>query len=204
MLEFLLLFPFFMIAVVVHEVSHGVVALSLGDPTALRAGRLTLNPFRHIDLFGTILLPVVLVVLKAPFLFGWAKAVPVDSRFLRNPKRDMLWVGAAGPVSSLLMAAAGALIFRAFGSAFSGLLSVLAGYFVMVNLFLGIFNLLPIPPLDGSRLLTSLLPAKMAGVMILLERWGFLILMLLVYSGATSWIMTPVIERLAGLLLGAR
>ena len=201
---FLLLFPLFIVAVSVHEVSHGIVALYFGDSTALRAGRLTLNPFRHIDLFGTVLLPGILLILRAPIVFGWAKPVPVNSSFLRHPKRDMLWVGAAGPVSNFLMAAAGALVVRSLGSALSGLPALMAQYFVLVNLFLGVFNLLPIPPLDGSRVLTSLLPAALARGMIFLERWGFLILILLLSAGIVDRVMMPIVDRLAVLFLGAQ
>lgn len=197
---FLLLFPLFIMTVVIHEVSHGVVANWLGDPTARDAGRLTLNPFKHIDPFGTILLPLMLRLAHSPVVLGWAKPVPVDYRNLRHPKRDMLWIGAAGPVSNFLMAAAAAGLLKLAGTSLPpvarGLLQLLA----MINLMLGTFNLLPVPPLDGSRVLAGLLPAPLAVGVLRLERWGILILVGLLYFGAVDRIIEPAVTWLAGAL----
>ncbi len=164
-LSLLFLFPIFMAAVVIHEVSHGWVALWLGDDTALRAGRLTLNPLKHIDPLGTIALPLLLVFLRSPFVFGWAKPVPVQFLNLRNPKRDMIWVGAAGPLSNFLLAGISAWALRQMSPILPELIEALLRFFILVNLVLGTFNLFPIPPLDGSRVLTGLLPASLSMVL---------------------------------------
>ena len=137
----LILFPLFMMTVVIHEVSHGVVANFLGDSTARQAGRLTLNPLRHIDPFGTLLLPLMLRLIHSPIIFGWAKPVPVDYRNLRSPKRDMLWIGAAGPASNFTMAAVIALLLRAGGLAWPPLAISLLQALALMNLSLGLFNL---------------------------------------------------------------
>ncbi len=196
-LGFLVLLPLFVMAVVVHEVSHGWVALRLGDTTALSAGRLTLNPFRHIDPVGTVLLPLALLLFRAPFLFGWAKPVPVNAMNMRHPRRDMLWVGAAGPAANFSLALVAALFLKGLGSLAPALVVVLGKYLVVMNLVLGTFNLLPIPPLDGSRVLTGLLPLPLAKRMFALERWGFLIVMALLYLGVLNRILWPVVEFLA-------
>ena len=200
MAEWLLLFPLFVMAVVLHEVSHGWVALHVGDRTALDAGRLTLNPLKHVDLFGTILLPVLLVVLKAPFVFGWAKPVPVDMRNFPRPRRDMLWVGAAGPATNFLLAAGAALFLRLSAGLVHPVAVYLLKYFSVINLVLGTFNLIPIPPLDGSRVLTGLVPLNLAVRVLAFERWGVLVLMVLLYLGVLDRVVWPVVSALAKLL----
>ncbi len=200
LLPFLLLFPLFMLAVIVHEVCHGLAALRLGDPTARDAGRLTLNPLRHIDPVGTVALPLFLIFVNSPFVFGWAKPVPVNYRNLRHPKRDMLWVGAAGPAANFALALSGAGVLALFGERLPELASALARYLVLVNLVLGTFNLLPVPPLDGSRVLTGLLPVPLARVFLSAERWGFLIVIALMYFGVLQWLVWPVVESLARML----
>jgi Zn-dependent protease len=199
LLPFLLLFPLFMVAVMVHEVSHGLVALALGDPTARDARRLTLNPLRHIDPVGTVALPLFLVAMNLP-AFGWAKPVPVNAFNLRHPKRDMLWVGAAGPAANFLLAAAGAFLLSRFGGALPALAEGLTRYLVQINLVLGTFNLLPIPPLDGSRVLTGLLPVPLARAVLSAERWGFLIVIALLYFGVLDRLVWPVVGFLARIL----
>ncbi len=153
--------PAFLIALVVHEYAHGFVAHKLGDNTAKHMGRLTLNPLAHVDLFGTIFLPLFLIISNAPFVFGWAKPVPVNFYNLRHPKKDMVWVGLAGPAANFLTAIAVYLLL------ISGIIRsvFLAEFFVkvlIISVFLGGFNLIPIPPLDGSRILMGLLPMKLA------------------------------------------
>ena len=198
--KFLLLFLPFLMAVVVHEVSHGFVADLLGDPTARQAGRLTLNPLRHVDLFGTILLPLFLRLIHSPFVFGWAKPVPINYRNLSHPKRDMLWIGVAGPAANFLFACAAAGLLKIGGSSVPAWAGILLQYLAFINLVLGMFNLLPVPPLDGSRVLVSLLPVRWAAGVLRLERWGIVILLLLLYSGLVDRILWPAVSWLAQLL----
>ena len=156
------------IAIVFHEVAHGLVARQLGDPTASRKGRLTLNPVRHIDPFGTIVLPMILAISHAP-VFGWAKPVPVNYRRLRNPPRDMVLVALAGPGMNLLLALIGTAILAATismsGGARTGVPAFIAANalnFVLINIFLAVFNLLPVPPFDGGHVVEGLLPRSLA------------------------------------------
>lgn len=185
-----------LLAITVHEAAHGWIAKYLGDPTAERLGRVTLNPFKHVDPIGTVLVPAALLLLKAPFLFGWAKPVPVNWGNLRRPKRDMILVAAAGPGANLMMATlwavvaeVGSLLLRS-GSPiiYMGLVGIL------INVLLMVFNLLPIPPLDGGRVAVGLLPARWAWWVNRLEPFGFLILLVLLFSGVLSRIITPPIE----------
>jgi Zn-dependent protease len=168
-------------AITVHEVAHGWVAKQYGDNTASSLGRLTLNPIKHIDLIGTIILPVLLLMTGASFIFGWAKPVPVDPRNFKNPVQDMAIVALAGPVSNLLMAIAWVLIAR-FGVTVESQIIIQAGFAgLFINLSLALINLLPIPPLDGSRILTAILPIHWARQYNRLERYGFIILLALLY-----------------------
>jgi len=188
-------------AIVLHEVSHGYVAYRLGDPTAKARGRLTLNPLAHIDPIGTVLVPLVLVVLHSPFLFGWAKPVPINPNYFRNPFRGMLYVAIAGPITNLALAlgatAVGRLLLLAFpdplfflrGTFTANIMQTiffLMGIFVIFNIVLAVFNMIPIPPLDGSRVLTYFLPSEGRRVMILLERYGFLILIAFIFLGGLN------------------
>lgn len=168
-------------SVILHEVMHGYVALKFGDHTAERAGRLTLNPIPHIDLFGTILLPALLIFSGSPILFGWAKPVPVNPLNFSDIRKGELFVSAAGIISNFALAIGAAIlyhIFTAMPEAPSLLLSSLR-FMVLINLVLGIFNLFPIPPLDGSKILLSQLPYRLAKEFQKLEPYGFLILVLL-------------------------
>jgi len=199
----IIILPVLFFSVVIHECAHGWVALKLGDPTARNAGRLTLNPLVHIDPIGTIIFPLALVLLRAPFVVGWAKPVPVNPLYFRNPRRDMLWVGLAGPGSNILIAIAGATllkvsaIFMGTGGPLGDLLTVI----IFINLILAVFNLIPIPPLDGSRVLTGLLPREAAYSYARLERFGFLILFAFFYLGLIGRIILPVVDFLFKLLL---
>lgn len=179
-------------AIIAHEVMHGVVALYLGDDTALRAGRLTLNPISHVDLFGTIILPFALYLVGLPVL-GYAKPVPVDFRVLRGGRSGMLKVAAAGPLTNFVLAIISGLLMRALldrmygpgGQEIMRPLALMLRASVIVNVELGIFNLFPLLPLDGGRVLFSILPMSAARLYARTERYGFLILLLLLY---THWI----------------
>ena len=184
----------FLVSVTFHEFCHGLLADRLGDPTARRAGRLTLNPLRHIDPFWTVLLPGLLFLsTHGSFAIGMARPVPVNFLQLRHPKRDMIWVAAAGPLANFLLAGLLVILFKRFE------LSVFlyAAYF---NLGLGIFNLIPIPPLDGSRILTGILPYRWATAYVRLERYGFLLVLLLYFSGALTQVLIPAMNFLCHLL----
>lgn len=177
-----------LLAVTLHEVAHGFAAKKLGDDTAERAGRLSLNPIRHVDGVGTVLLPALLLLLKAPFLFGWAKPVPVNFSRLGRPRRDMAIVAAAGPAANLLMAIAWVSLlwfYQHYGSDTSSwaMLRDMCVAGVAINLVLMILNLLPLPPLDGGRIAVGLLPEAFARPLAKLERWGFVILVGLLVSG---------------------
>ena len=168
-----------LVAITLHEAAHAYVAWKLGDDTAYEQGRVTFNPFRHIDPFGTILLPALLIFVRAPFLLGYAKPVPVNFYRLRQPRRDMVWVAAAGPAMNLVLAlAAGALLhlaeFLPMGARAWYIGTMLNGVFL--NLLLAVFNMIPLPPLDGGRVAVGLLPNPLARPLARLERFGFFIL----------------------------
>lgn len=181
----------FFSAVIIHEFAHALVAYRLGDTTAKRMGRLTLNPLAHIDPFGTIILPLMLLVLRSPVLFGWAKPVPINFASLKNPKKDMIRVGVAGPLANLLFAATASMALK-LGAKDLGTIGALVQYIIIVNVVLAVFNLIPIPPLDGSRILMGLLPATLAMRMARLEPYGFIILFALLYMGLFEKFVWPV------------
>lgn len=196
-----LIAPPLLVAVILHEIAHGWVAYRLGDDTAARAGRLTLNPVRHIDPFGSLLLPGMLAVVGSPFLFGWAKPVPVNFRQLRHPKRDMVAVALAGPVTNVVLAILCALAVRAFAGAGFQMLAYGAALGVQINVVLAVFNMLPILPLDGGRVLFGLLPLPQALAFARLEPYGMLIVMALLFTGTLSSVIGPVTRSLIQVLL---
>jgi len=184
-------------AITVHEAAHGYAAKYFGDMTAFHLKRISLNPIRHIDPMGTIVLPALLFFLQAGFIFGWAKPVPVNFSNLRNPKKDMLWVALAGPGANLIMAIfwtiiySNQLFFPNMAQSFIGVMAI-AG--IQINIVLMVLNLLPLPPLDGGRVAVSLLPYPWSGKLAGLERYGFFILIFLLATGILGAILTPLIR----------
>ena len=189
-------------AITVHEAAHGYAAKYFGDMTAHNAGRITLNPLKHIDPFGTIILPALTIMLGG-ILFGWAKPVPVNFGRLRNPKKDMLWVAAAGPASNFVMAIFWALVIKfsaGMPEVFAVPLALMGKGGVAINIVLMVLNLLPLPPLDGGRIAVSLLPHRLARPFSQLERYGFVILIVLLFTGILGRILDPLIDVVYGLI----
>jgi Zn-dependent protease len=196
-----------LLAIILHEISHGWVADRLGDSTARYSGRLTLNPAAHIDLFGTILLPLVLLI-SGGFIFGYAKPVPINPYNLRNPRRDIIWVSLAGILTNFALAAVSAVLFRIMASTVLGSWSLIVTPLlmmlrvsVMINIILAVFNAIPIPPLDGSRVLAHLLPPEQSAVFSRLEPYGFIIILVLFFTGLIDFIW-PIIRFFMVLFLG--
>ena len=183
-------------AITLHEAAHGYVAKHFGDTTAYMLGRVTLNPIKHIDPLGTVLLPIVTLALS-PFMFGWAKPVPVNFANLRRPKSDMLWVAAAGPGSNLAQLVAWALLAAVLARTVEP--TGLAGAFwlavadagIKVNIMFALLNLLPILPLDGGRMVTSVLPDRLSYAWQQTERFGLVILLALLFTGVIGWVLNP-------------
>lgn len=184
-------------AITLHEAAHGYAALKFGDTTAKMLGRITLNPLKHIDPIGTILVPI-LAYLSSGFLFGWAKPVPVNFGHLRRPKQDMLWVAAAGPGANILMAIFWAGMIKLAhlipGSDYAQPLAIMGSAGVMINAVLAALNLLPIPPLDGGRIAVSLLPNRWAILLSSIERYGLFIVLGLLFTGLLNTLIGPIID----------
>ncbi|MBI5430851.1 MAG: site-2 protease family protein [Nitrosomonadales bacterium] len=195
-------------AITLHEAAHGYVARHFGDMTAYQEGRISLNPMRHIDPVGTVLLPLLTLVLGG-VLFGWAKPVPVNFAALRRPKQDMLWVAIAGPASNLAMALGWGLLFKLTwwypDNYFAEPLLGMAEWGIKINVILMVLNLLPLPPLDGGRVAVSLLPHRQAYQLAKIEPYGMFILIFLAITPVLGWILLPLVNlvyRLISLLFG--
>lgn len=200
-----ILLPALILSVICHEYAHGKVAELLGDPTARNAGRLSLNPIVHIDPFGSIILPIMLISAGSPIIFGSAKPVPVNPHYFEDPKRGMMFVGASGPLTNFTLAAASGFLLKLTGFSIVGnsVLGVFLYTFAYINIVLGVFNLIPIPPLDGSRVLAGFLSGQTLRTYMSIERYGIfpLIFVLLFFKGALWAIMFPVINFFSNLFL---
>lgn len=206
----ILIIPGFLIAITVHELAHAYIALRYGDPTAKLAGRITLNPISHLDPYGTLAL---ILSSMAGMGIGWARPVPVDPRYLRDPRKDMIWVSLGGPAANISVALILSIVLHIILLVFQGkpvgpttrfvvepLVSMLV-FGVQINIVLAIFNLLPIPPLDGSSILSGLLPRDMAMKYEEIEPYGFMILLLLIITGALHYIIVPPVKYLMGFMM---
>ncbi|HDZ54375.1 MAG TPA: site-2 protease family protein [Candidatus Nealsonbacteria bacterium] len=200
-MEYLFIIIILIFSIVIHEVSHGAVANLLGDPTAKHAGRLTLNPIKHLDPMGSVILPLLLILIKSPFLFGWAKPVPINPYNFRDQKYGSAKTALAGPAANLILALIFGLALRFLPAPIvsSGLVFMFS-YIVYINLLLAIFNLLPIPPLDGSHLLYTFLPYSMENIKVFLNQFGIFILFFIIFF-LFRWVIL-IINWLFALIVG--
>ncbi len=201
-MEYLFLIAILIFSIVIHEVSHGAIANYLGDPTAKYAGRLTLNPIRHLDPIGSILVPLFLIILRSPILFGWAKPVPINPYNFRDQKYGSAKVALAGPGSNLATALVFGLALRFFPEIIATLpgLDLMFSYIVFINILLAVFNLLPVPPLDGSHILFTFLPPGMENLKIFLSQFGIFILLFIIFF-FFHWLVL-IIDWIFGLIVG--
>lgn len=194
----LIVFLVLIFSVIIHEIAHGYVAFLCGDNTAKNLGRITINPVKHIELFGTIILPLMLMLLGSSFLIGWAKPVPINPRNFFNAKRGLFFVSIAGVSANFLLALLFALLAKFVN--LNSLLGVICYYVVFYNLFLGLFNLIPVPPLDGSRIVSVLISPKYAYQYNKLEPFGIFIVFLLLYAGLAQALMKIIVPVMNFLL----
>ena len=198
LINFIISFILLIIAMSVHEFAHGFLAYKLGDSTAKYSGRLTLNPLAHIDPIWTIAVPFILYLTSGGrFVFGAAKPIPINYWALKNPKRDIIWVGLSGPLANFIFAALLAILTRPMPET---LLRALLLELIVINVVLGVFNLIPLPPLDGSRVLAGLLPENLARAYAAIEPYGFVILMLLFWFGGFGSLIWPIVESILRLM----
>jgi Zn-dependent protease len=190
-----------MISVILHEIAHGYTAFRLGDPTARDAGRLTLNPLKHIDPFGTVILPLLLILARFPYPVGWAKPVPVNPYLLRDSRRGMILVSAAGPLTNISLVLLSALILRALPFSRAPFLFDLLTVTCYVNILLSVFNLVPVPPLDGSKVVAGLLPAPLRKSYESIAPYGFLVILGLFYVGLMDRVIFPLCDLIFSLLV---
>lgn len=193
-------------AVTVHEVAHGFMASKLGDKTAKMLGRLTLNPIKHIDLIGTILVPLSLIILGSKVIFGWAKPVPINPQNLKKPRRDLALISIVGPFSNLFMAIFWAAIMKIslllmqHGVQIAFPLVLMGNAGIVINLVLGVLNLIPIPPLDGGHFIAAILPPRASYYYTRFEHYGFIIIFVLIMTGVLNTVLNPIINSLYRLL----
>ena len=201
-IEVAISFGILLLSLTIHEAAHAWTADKLGDPTARALGRVSLNPLVHVDWIGTVLLPLIAMVSRLP-LIGWAKPVPVVLRNLRHPRRDFMLVAAAGPISNLLQAVVCALVLRVVWDPETGpgLLALILRQAMYINVLLAFFNLIPVPPLDGGNVLLGLLPRHLASAYSQVRQYGFIILYVLMFTGAASAFIMPPTRFVMGLLL---
>ena len=199
----IMIFVVLLFSVILHEVAHGYTALRLGDPTARDAGRLTLNPLKHIDPFGTVVLPLLLHFAQSPILIGWAKPVPVNPYLLKEPNKAMMLVAASGPLTNITLAVLFALGLRYLPASTAPLFVNLLVFSCYINIILALFNLLPVPPLDGSKLLAGLLPVRLRESYLRLGRYGIFIVLPFVYLAMKYGVLTTIVEGIFYFLVRA-
>ena len=206
-MKYIIIVAVLLFSVIVHEVAHGFVAYKRGDSTAKLLGRLTLNPIYHIDIFGSIILPAILMLTGAP-VFGWAKPVPINMYNLKNPKTDMIFVSLAGITANFLLAVCAGIFMFVIRTFFANVdimvsMYVIFQYVIVINIVLFIFNLIPIPPLDGSRVVLFLLPRELAQKYAQIEKYGFWIILILLMTNILWKIIGPIANFLIKLLSGS-
>lgn len=198
----LMMFAAFIFSIILHEVAHGYAAYRLGDPTAKFSNRITLNPLAHIDLVGSVLLPLILVFTHSPVVLGWAKPVPFNPYYFRDPRKGIMIVGAAGPLTNFCLAVLAAGLFRLVAPFGGEAVAVFLAYFCVTNVALGVFNMVPVPPLDGSRVMYGVLKGEWLERYMRIEPYGFIIVFALLWLGILDLVIGPIANALLRLLLG--